>query len=295
MDSAGLKVVGKGIGAAAEKASKLAKTHGLNLDGLGERLFPTLTKGVSKLKNFVNDKIYKLKELVDESSFHNEYLADKIFNKQKIRLETKGDDDLLDKSVRQLNDAHVMYDMNNNIITKEQINLIAPDAPDGTILATINIDDEIAYVIKKNGVVGIKFDENIFQTVTLPSGLVADRDVNMEEAAKILKSQWLENTEMIPESIQRKISEQGFGSGRIDDILEDITPKKLVEIIKGSDWVLHENIDLTTVTLVKKYLHNVSWGGVAHYGGYALAKDLKTHMADEFFDRFLGVLSSAVS
>lgn len=291
--SAGFKIVGKGIGAAAEKASKFAKTH--NLDGLGEKLFPTLTKGVSKLKNFVNNKVYLLKQKVEEAGLHNEYLAKKIYQKQVQRLATKGDDELLDKSIDRLTTNHSLYDKNGLLITKDDIRRIAPDAADGTVLATL--EDEAGYVIKKNGVVGIIYESSGTQTVIIKGGLVADRTTNMLNAVNEFKNNWLADPDLIPDSIKAEIAKRGTDSDKLDDILEELTPRQLLEIIrdKEGEWVLHENIDLVSITLVKKSIHTAAEGGAAHYGGFALAQDLKTHMADEFFDRFLGVLSSTAA
>jgi hypothetical protein len=56
--------------------------------------------------------------------------------------------------------------------------------------------------------------------------------------------------------------------------------------------VMHENIDLQTITLVSESIHTASEGGISHMGGYGLAKYLKQHMGVEYFDRFLSAAST---
>lgn len=295
--SAGFKLVGEGLGAAAGKFREFAKKH--DIEDLGEKLFPTLTKNVSKLKNFINDKIIYLKEIADKSIFHNKYLAEKITIKQVKKLLENPDYELLDKSINELTVKNPMLDLDdsNIVIPKDDFfKQLARSAPDDSVLAQINIDGEIIYVIKKNNIVGIVFDKSVYQTVDIPGGLLADRPKNFENAAKELKDNWLKNPDSIPESIKNDILEWGKNSGDIDDILENLTPKRLATLIQNNkEWVLHENIDLISVTLVKRVLHDKGIGGAAHTGGFALAKYLKEHIAEEFYDRFLGVISSAAS
>ena len=108
----------------------------------------------------------------------------------------------------------------------------------------------------------------------------------MAEAAKLLKENWLDDPSQMPESIKKALQDSNLE-------LEDLMPEDLVEIIRKSDWVLHENVDLKTVTLVARKVHDFAKGGVFHMGGYGLAKYLKEHMGAEFFDRFLSAASTA--
>ena len=133
--------------------------------------------------------------------------------------------------------------------------------------------------------VGIVFDPSKYQTVTLSDGIIDDRGINFEEAANILKEQWLDDPSLIPTSLAESIENSGID-------LEDMEPEKLVDIIQKSDWVLHENIDLTTITLVPEAIHSVAEGGISHMGGFGLAKFLKSHMGFEFFERLISAAST---
>ena len=57
--------------------------------------------------------------------------------------------------------------------------------------------------------------------------------------------------------------------------ISNFTPAQFRDVIKASGWVLHENIDGRTISLVPRYLHDVASNGISHYGGYALMKNLK--------------------
>ena len=262
---------------------KMIVNAGPIVSKLEKKLFPKL----SKKKSSLNDYFYKLKKKVDSSKWHSKFLSNKIKDKQLNRIQNKGDDNLLKRSVDKLTKKNEILDINNNVISKEQLKDIAVNAKDGEHIGKILVDGEVVDVVKQNGAIGIFFDENKYTYVTLSEYLVDDRDENMIKAAELFKEKWIEDPTLVPESIDKYLKNQNIN-------LEDLKPNKIVEIIKDSDMVLHENIDMQTVTLVSRSLHDKTdkWGGVAHMGGFGLAKYLKCHMGSEFFDRFLSVAST---
>ena len=70
----------------------------------------------------------------------------------------------------------------------------------------------------------------------------------------------------------------------------NFTPTKFRDVIKASGWVLHENIDGRSISLVPRYLHDVASNGISHYGGYALMKNLKAFFANT---KFADIINSA--
>jgi Ca2+/Na+ antiporter len=135
------------------------------------------------------------------------------------------------------------------------------------------------------GIVGIVFDETKYLTVELPNGIRNNggtRESNFNDAAEKLQKVWVTNPDAIPSSIKTALDEKKLS---IDDAL----PEDLVSIIrtKSNGWVMHENIDMKTITLVPRALHDAAEGGVSHMGGFSLAGYVKTHMGQTFFDRFV--------
>ena len=51
---------------------------------------------------------------------------------------------------------------------------------------------------------------------------------------------------------------------------------------------MHENLDLMTITLVPRALHDK----VRHLGGFALAKHVKKMISIKYFDRLLSIIST---
>ncbi len=278
----GLSAGFKGVGKILEKvASKVGPS-------LSKGLFQKLTKKTSALAAGLGSTIYKLKKVADSSVFHSTYISDKLAWRQISRLINEGSDDLAKKSLNSLTKSKELLDINNNVITKEQLKHIFDKAADGSTLAKIQMDGEVVEIVKKNGMIGVYFDRSKYQTVTLPRQLVADRDVNMVEAAKKYKEEWLKNPSLMPETINKILQDQNLE-------LEDLSANYLKVIISRSDMVMHENIDMKTVTLVARTVHDKAekWGGVAHMGGFALAKYMKEHMGAEYFDRFLSAAATA--
>ena len=184
------------------------------------------------------------------------------------------------KAFDQLGKSDII-DTSGNVVSKDKLLKLFENAEDGAVLGFFNKGDEMVQIMKKNGMVGIVFDPAKYQTVTLPKGLISDRGINFAEAAKILKEQWLKDASLIPESIAEAIRAKGV-------LLEDMMPEDLISIIQRSDWVLHENIDMRSVTLVPRELHKK----ISHMGGFGLYKFIKSHMGIEFFERFISAAAT---
>ena len=157
------------------------------------------------------------------------------------------------------------------------------------MIAQIVKGNDVIDVVKQNGIVGIFFDPEKYITVDI-SRLVDDRDTNMLEAVKKIKEVWLEDPITMPAALSTAIRESG-------DTLETITPNKLLSIIRtrSNGFVLHENIDMRTVTLVTRELHDTMEGGFSHMGGVALAKYVKAHMGSAYFERLMAAAASGLA
>ena len=245
----------------------------------------------------MNGKIHKLKADVEKgilysekdwvSSLYNEYVANKISARQLNRIIKNNSIEkgsLAETSVSSLSTKFDILDVNGNMISKKELlKKLFQKAKNGDTLAYIKYEDEIIYLKKLNGVIGAYFDDR-YQSVRLDKMLTSDRDYNMLRATKLLKEEWLKNPVKVPESIKKKILE-------LNKTLENIDDTLLVEVIRKSDWVLHENTDMYTVSLLPRKMH----AEVTHHGGVGIAKYLKLHMGQEFFERFVNAASSGVA
>lgn len=271
--SAGFKVLGKGL-------SKLGEKIGPVFKKLTEKLPEKLTSRVSVIKSKISDSLHSLKEAADSSIYHSERLSEKIANKQLQRLVSNNSDELLNDSINQLS-KDAMIDMDGNEITKEALKRLSSDADDGTTLAFFVKEGERIPIVKKNSMVGVVFDLSKYQNVSIPGGLSANRVDNFVKAAEILKERWLDDPSLIPDSIMTAIKNAGVD-------LEDLMPGKLSDIIRSSTWVMHENIDKLTISLVPRAMHSE----ISHMGGVALEKYIKSHMGKELCDRLVSSLST---
>lgn len=275
--SAGFKGAGAIVG-------KLGSKIGPGVKRFAERVCPNLTAKASALTAEFGTVIYGLKKAADSSVFHSKYISRKLAMRQLGRIVEDGSDELIKKSFDNLSKSDIV-DANGELLSKDSLRKLFDEADDGAVLAYFKQGDELVQIVKKNGMVGIVFDPSKYQTVTLSDGIIDDRGINFEEAANILKEQWLDDPSLIPTSLAESIENSGID-------LEDMEPEKLVDIIQKSDWVLHENIDLTTITLVPEAIHSVAEGGISHMGGFGLAKFLKSHMGFEFFERLISAAST---
>ena len=271
-----------GFKAAGTVVSKVTNKVMPGIQKMAEEVFPKLTEKASKFTAGFGKKIYELKKVADSSLFHSAYISRRVAERQAQKLIQYNSDELIKKAFDNLG-VESIVDKDGNTLSKEAVKKLFEEADDGAILAYFKNGTEFVQIVKKNGMVGIVFDPSKYQTITIPGGLTADRSLNFEEAAKILKKQWLDDSSLIPESLAAAIK-----NSSVD--LEDMMPEDLVSIIQKSDWVIHENIDLMTITLVPRAAHE----GLSHMGGVGLAKYLKGHMGKEFFDRLLSAAATGV-
>ena len=271
--SGGIKILGKGL-------SKIAEKLGPSVSKLGEKMFPNLSKKVSGAVGKLGGALNKLKKVADSSPFHSEYIAKKLAERQVERLVKKGSTELLNKSKNSLSTLDILDD-SNKVITKDELVELFNNAADGDVLAHYDVDGEIINIVKKNGAIGIVFDKTKYQNAVLDDLMVDNRDENFKKAAEKFLEDWKANPDKVPESISQAIKEQGKE-------LEDITADGLVDIIQKSDWVMHENLDLKTITLVPRALHDK----VKHLGGFAIAKHIKKMISSKYFDRLLSYIST---
>ena len=286
-------VLGFGISAgfkgAATVVGRLLRGAGSGLNAIAERVAPNLKKNVGQfvtnIGNGITGKFAQLKRVADNSIFHSQYISESLMNRQLARAIANGDRELEDKAFNALRGRNI-FDVDGNPITKSELQEIFKSAADNELIAQFKIGDEIVDIRKLNGMVGVFFDSSKYQSVTLDSIMLNDRTDTFERAAAKFKADWLENPDNMPASIRTLIEESGIE-------LRDMEVSKLVDIIQSSDYVLHENIDLATVTLVSRAIHDkANETGVAHMGGYGLAKYLKEHMGVEYFDQFLSAAAS---
>ncbi len=272
--SGGFKAVGKLV-------QKMANSVGPQITEVVKRNAPLLHKKVSKLMGNSHKFVYKtLKEKVDGSMFHSEYIHRRIMENQLDRLAEEGSKKLVKRSFKHL-DKFGILDANGNEITKKQLALIFDQSTDNTTIGKFIIDDEIVDIVKLNGMVGIFFDQQKYLTVVLPGGITTDRKINFPNAAEEIKKAWVRNPALIPNSIAEAIQLSGKE-------LEDLLPNDIVTIIQKSDWVMHENIDMLSISLVPRTIHEE----IKHMGGVGLAKFLKNNMGFEFFERFVSAAST---
>lgn len=290
--SAGFKGVGAVIGKVANKVtSTIAK--------FAEKKLPKLTKKVSVLAEDAMTNIYKLKRVADSTIFHSKYVSKKLTIKQVALLAQNGAPELKKKAFDNLKNDGIL-DVNDNPINKKELEAIFDNANDGDVIAKFKIGDDNVNVKKQNGMVGIVFDNKKYLTVELPSGIRNNgdkakdvqkyfRSENFKEAAKEMKKVWSDNPDSIPTSIKQALDARKLN-------IEDALPEDIVSIVRtrSNGWVMHENIDLKTITLVPRTLHDSFSGGISHMGGFALVGYVKNHMGSEFFERFVSAAATAL-
>lgn len=261
--------------AAGNVAEFAARKLGPGVQKLSKSVFPKLTAKISVFTGEMGKKLYKLKDYADSSVFHSEYISRKISEKQLQKIINNGSIDLADEAFKQLSSEDI-YDNSGRSISKDVLRDLFDEADDNITIAYFKKGDEIVEIVKKNGMVGIVFDNSKYQTVSIPGGLTKNRDKNFNEAAKVLIDEWKADASKIPDSIASMMKETG-------NTIDDVTPEQLVKLIQKSDMVIHENIDMLTITLAPRELHKL----ISHMGGVGLAKFLKCHMGMEFFEQLV--------
>lgn len=278
-----------GFKGAGEVVKLLGKGAGIVANKIAPKLTTTVCKKLSDVAGIITvpigNALAKLQKAADGSVFYSKYIANAMTFRQLARLVDDGVDELADGAIHQVA-RNNLVDTEGNPLTEEALRKLFNNAKDGEVIAQIVKGKDVIDVVKQNGIVGIFFDPEQYITVDI-SRLVDDRDINMLEAVKKIKEVWLEDPITMPAAISTAIRESG-------DTLETITPNKLLSIIRtrSNGFVLHENIDMRTVTLVTRELHDTMEGGFSHMGGVALAKYVKAHMGSAYFERLMAAAAT---
>lgn len=269
----------------------------------GELLTKTVKKGiplaedfakkipvVKKTGRFLNDaskkgnKLFEnLQKIMDNVPFRSEYISRKITFRNLERIINEGDEELIKKAFDKLG-VDDIFDVDGNPIDKKTLKSIFDKAKDKSTIGYFDFSGKHITIKKQSGMVGIYFDG--CQTVTVKNGLLPNRDQNFNNAADEFIKSWRADETLIPESIKKAIESK---EGRT---IQNLKASELKKIIEKSDWTLHENIDMKTVTLVPTEMHKE----IRHMGGVGLAKHVKAHMGKIYFERFVSqAASTAVS
>ena len=302
--SAGFKVAGKVL-------SKVGQGLSTGAQKIAQKLPPKLTATLSKftqpiknLGNSIGDGITKLKQKADSSIFHSKYIARKQTEKQLINIIKNHTDieELSEKSLKSLR-TNGMLDINGVPITKTQLKEIYSTASDGAFIGKYQIqyDDiiEDVYIVKSNSTYSIVFNEK-YSTAVLTEGLTLDRTTNFVNAAKNLSAgEWFQNPSKIPVEIKDELIKLYPGRS-IEDILEfadsDELSRQIVSIVKKSPYVFHESVDLMSVSLVPRALHDKvnGYNGVSHMGGIGFLKYIKTTFGVDNFGQYVSAAANGV-
>ena len=134
----------------------------------------------------------------------------------------------------------------------------------------------------------------------LTEGLTLDRTTNFVNAAKNLSAgEWLQNPSKIPVEIKDELIKLYPGRS-IEDILEfadsDELSRQIVSIVKKSPYVFHESVDLMSVSLVPRALHDKvnGYNGVSHMGGIGFLKYIKTTFGVDNFGQYVSAAANGV-
>ena len=281
-----------GFKGAGELVNRLGGGIGMAANKIAPKLTATVCEKFSDAaKEFlvpIGNALTKLQKAADGSIFYSKYIANAMTFRQLARLVDDGMDDLADRAFDNLA-KNGLVDADGNPLTKEALRKLFKNAKDGEVIAQLVKGKDVINVVKQNGIVGIVFDPDQYITVNI-SRITDDRDINFEKAAEKIKEVWVEDPVTMPAAISTAIREQG-------KTIKTIKAEELVDIIqtRSNGFVLHENIDMQTITLVPRTLHDTIEGGFSHMGGVALAKHVKAHMGSAYFERLLAAASTGLA
>ena len=261
--SGAFKAIAKVLSKAASKVSSFAN-----------KIAPNLTKRVSKISDALSKGMHKLKTKVDGLKFHSKYISKKLSSGY---LVTKSFDKLKVDDI---------YDNSGNMITKTKLKELFEEAGDGSTIGFFETEGVKVSIIKQNEMVSIKYPSD-FPSYKIP--MTNDREANFLYVTNKMK----EDPSSIPAEIKKAISET-----YPEISFEDIEPQKIVAVIKDTSngWVFHENIDMESITLVPRAIHDKTFEtGISHMGGFALIDYLKTGAARLYFERIVQAVSSWTS
>lgn len=292
--SAGFKVAGKVLSKVGQGLSTGAQKIAKKLPAKLTKALSKFTKPIKDIGASIGDGIGKLKQKADSSIFHSKFISQRQFNKQLTNLLKTDSDKLAKKSIFDKGSLKVdnMLDPSGAPISKNQLYDSFLAAKDGEVIGKYVVGDEVVCIWKKNGVASVLFDDK-YESVVLKYGITPNRTNNLIEASEIFRKKWIEDSSTMPKELMDDILKE-FPDKPIEKTLEDLTSYKMFKIIENSSYVLHENIDLITVSLVPNILHTSRFGGVSHMGGRALAEYIRVHMGSFYFETFVSAAASGV-
>lgn len=285
--SAGFKVAGTVVSKAAVKlsegASKIAEK-------LPQKLTATVTnfkKPLSNTTNAIGETILELRKKADSTVFHSSYISEKMMQKTIANLTEGQQEALLGKSINQLDANRVLKD-NGAYFTPQSLKKAFKEAKDGDILGSVLQGGKKIPVVKKNGAIGIT-GVGIFDSVKLENKTFSFytsksiRNENLNEAALLLKKQWVQNIDIIPESVKNAIKVR-YPNDDIAVALSQMTSSNSVrKIISEAGFTLHEELEIGIVTMMPTEIHSK----IGHIGGVALEKWVKHNMGKIHFETFV--------
>ncbi|MCR4660601.1 MAG: sulfite exporter TauE/SafE family protein [Clostridia bacterium] len=307
-----LKGVGKAISAITNKVKNTINISSSN------KIASKISGTLGKIKNTITKGLNNLKKVADDSFFHSSYIGKKLMFKQ-IATSIKYDpDSLAYKSIKGQGSLSPdgILDNSGNKISKDELYDAFKKAKDNDIIGHYEMNGEYVYIWKKNGAASVifggtekytgqaNFAQDIlangkYQSVDISSNKTYSnfdkasvRKENMLEASSLFQKKWVNDPDSIPSDIADAIRKNG--SGDLIDNLSDMSSEDIRKIIEQSSWTLHENIDLTTVSLVPSALHNSARGynGISHFGGAALETYVKNHMGSIYFETLISAAAS---
>ena len=301
--SAGFKGISEGISAVAKKLSKPAQEVAENLspkltrtaaniaDSVGDNADNSIGKAFKDLKKVDNPNILRAKNQINKNL--DDCLADAVAFKKgannvadEVAAFTKKQ---TNKSFKSLAKDGWM-DLNGNAIPKTQVKEIFEQVTEGDAIAkrlhqlsdgsTIEV-----YVKKVNNTFSVEFPGKKYNI----GALTGTRTNNfLKTASKMID----EGFEDVPSEITDALLKKYPGLS-LDDIIDGVDKNKLandvVDIVQSSKYVFDESVDLKTITLTLREVHDKVKGykGISHMGGIGYLKSIKATFGIKNFAEYV--------
>ena len=255
------------------KDSKLAE----NADKLTDNLSSASKNIRDKTGDFASDASKSL----DSNIAKAEYALKETVNEFSDNPDFKKA--ISDKSINRL-PKNNLFDADGNKVLKSELKNNITNLKDGDVACYFKTKaGDMITVKKQNGILGPVFEN--YPTLDLGAFLSSKRNLNFKKFAELFMEELKVNPSIMPDELMDELLKK-YSKEQI----MNFTPTKFRDVIKASGWVLHENIDGRSISLVPRYLHDVASNGISHYGGYALMKNLKAFFANT---KFADIINSA--
>lgn len=274
----------------ASRTAQLAKT--------GKKAVVDIAKNKNKssLSKWFSGKIENLKKIADGSKYHSDVIAERFKEKFKNELIKKEPATLLDKAIKKLSNKKI-YDANTGKkISKDALENLFYSSPNGKVIAYYKLNGEKVSILKENGLVSILYDKEKYVNITLTKYLVNDRKKTFADTAEIMLDEIKKDPSKYPNKLVKAVMKDKLLKSTdlktvTDEALRTKVINKMLKIVRSKGYTLHENIDMVTITLVPKKIHDKATG-LTHMGGYGLAKYIKEEVASKHFDDLVSILAS---